>query len=646
MNELDKIFGHIQKRENFLLSGGAGSGKTYTLVEVLKRIYAENPLAKVACITYTNVATNEIKGRAPFENLYVNTIHSFLWDNIEQYQKNLKEALVTLVEKKEINYYKGEPLPINDITKIEYKEWKDLEKGTVSHEEVVMLAKYMVENYPLLARILSDKYDFIFIDEYQDTSKEVIELFLTSLYPYTEKCLIGLFGDSMQAIYDEGVGDVKTFIEEETIKEVPKEDNRRNPQIVIDLANQLRLDNLKQKHAGDKEAPNYGVEGNITFVWSKTEKDIEKIKERYFNFPIETYEDGSKSTNKELYLTHNLIAPKVGFPRLMEIYDKDQILKYRDNINNKEIKIDEDVTLEKVLIDFPMTKNQSEYIALEENKAIFDIVKKWTFKELNKIRIDKDNLVKGKKIDSEDEKKGSKRDPLIQHLFDIQECIDFYSTNRHNEFIKKTDFWKNITEEDNDKKVIKQQHLIALKKNIEGLVDTNNKTIGEVIDLFDSQNIWKKKDRLKEFITKNEYYEHIYEKVRKVPYQEVVNLYNYIEGYTIYSTQHSIKGDEFDNVFIVMDNGKWSKYNFKDLFENSIIGLEQNLRGEEQKSKTNEKRIKDAKSRISVFKRTQKLFYVCCTRAKKNLVVYYYNPTDDVLARAREWFGEDNTKEV
>lgn len=44
----------------------------------------------------------------------------------------------------------------------------------------------------------------------------------------------------------------------------------------------------------------------------------------------------------------------------------------------------------------------------------------------------------------------------------------------------------------------------------------------------------------------------------------------------------------------------------------------------------------------NILRRTQKLFYVCCTRAKDNLVVYYPSPSDEVLEGAVSLFGRDN----
>ena len=44
--EVIQIFELIDDNRNFLLSGGAGSGKTYSLVSVINEIYNRNPIAK------------------------------------------------------------------------------------------------------------------------------------------------------------------------------------------------------------------------------------------------------------------------------------------------------------------------------------------------------------------------------------------------------------------------------------------------------------------------------------------------------------------------------------------------------------------------------------------------------------------------
>ena len=105
----------------------------------------------------------------------------------------------------------------------------------------------------------------------------------------------------------------------------------------------------------------------------------------------------------------------------------------------------------------------------------------------------------------------------------------------------------------------------------------------------------------------------------KVPYREVQELYKYLEGLTPFSTQHKTKGTEFDNILVILDNGNWNNYNFEKLFT---------AREEELSN--------------SVVRRTFKIFYVCCTRAKENLAVFYHKPSKEVLSKAEEWFGIEN----
>lgn len=85
--EVEQIFELIRNDQNFLLSGGAGSGKTYSLVMVIKKAIKDNPTSKIACITYTNSAVKEIKDRINHTNLSVMTIHEFLWNTIKPFKK-------------------------------------------------------------------------------------------------------------------------------------------------------------------------------------------------------------------------------------------------------------------------------------------------------------------------------------------------------------------------------------------------------------------------------------------------------------------------------------------------------------------------------------------------------------------------------
>ena len=100
MDLTKEITGFLKPNESksFRLLAGAGSGKTYTLVESLKsfrQIYG-NKLKlhgrRAAVITFTNAACDEIKERLGQDALFeIETIHSFLWSIIKHYTPDKKK---------------------------------------------------------------------------------------------------------------------------------------------------------------------------------------------------------------------------------------------------------------------------------------------------------------------------------------------------------------------------------------------------------------------------------------------------------------------------------------------------------------------------------------------------------------------------
>lgn len=113
-NELQELEGqkniinHVDNFKSFRFNAGAGAGKTYALIETLKyvtinKIVATKSPQKVACITYTNVAVNEIKSRlGNSETVQVSTIHERLWEIIKRAQPQLlichREKIIGAVE--------------------------------------------------------------------------------------------------------------------------------------------------------------------------------------------------------------------------------------------------------------------------------------------------------------------------------------------------------------------------------------------------------------------------------------------------------------------------------------------------------------------------------------------------------------------
>ncbi|WNX86502.1 ATP-dependent helicase [Agathobaculum sp. NTUH-O15-33] len=97
-NTNKKIFACIDDGASFIFNAGAGSGKTYSLVESLKYLISKKGEFlkyhnhNVICITFTNVAAEEIKQRLGNSSLaIVSTIHDRMWDIIQHHQPQLVE---------------------------------------------------------------------------------------------------------------------------------------------------------------------------------------------------------------------------------------------------------------------------------------------------------------------------------------------------------------------------------------------------------------------------------------------------------------------------------------------------------------------------------------------------------------------------
>ena len=85
-----------------------------------------------------------------------------------------------------------------------------------------------------------------------------------------------------------------------------------------------------------------------------------------------------------------------------------------------------------------------------------------------------------------------------------------------------------------------------------------------------------------------------------VDYSEVIKAIGFFQPDAEFSTDHGVKGEQYDNVFLVMGRG-WNEYKFDEtLF-------------------LNENQLAD--NQLKTFIRTRNLFYVCCSRPKKRLAI-------------------------
>lgn len=110
--------------------------------------------------------------------------------------------------------------------------------------------------------------------------------------------------------------------------------------------------------------------------------------------------------------------------------------------------------------------------------------------------------------------------------------------------------------------------------------------------------------------------EHIYisgwpiQSLLNLQYSQFISAIDFLYPQSIFSTEHSVKGDEYDTVVFVISKG-WNNYQFE-AYAPMITGI----------SSIPENHKDD-------YERNRNLFYVCCSRPKKKLVFFITVPTDE-----------------
>ena len=591
MDTIAAIIDNLKSNESFVLEAGAGSGKTFALIQTLQFLISNKSSElvqkrqKIVCITYTNVAKNEIKQRIKNNKLIkVLTIHEFLWETIGSFRtqliKQLSELNEALRADKPDKYNENLEFRINEVIYDEYP-FRDFENGKIHHDDVISLAYMMIKNYPTLSRIIVQKYPYIFIDEYQDTAPEIVEaLICYTLERFPKEITLGFYGDSYQKIYDSGMGSLQTYIDAKKLNLITKEENYRSSKSVRELLNNFR-GNIKQIKPENKDEIIGSIEFiNCTNYPAKGDKKVKEyenslldIKDANYDYVIsQLLEKGWNFSNngkdKVLIIANSKVASRAGFGNLYQAY----------------------------------------------NKRFFDAKEELLKRKNNFIRLF---------IGSVDNKTSIERRTGIEHLVfdyqnnDVRSVIDF---------LNKTSPGSGALKKHSDKKRIndKLKELIQLRES---------GTIEDVFNFCKTKNlikishslqrkfdfILKPPDDLDEAELKRQNKEiEFYKTINGLPYTEVIALSNHVNDQNPFTTKHGTKGEEYNNVLVVIDDTSWkSKYNFAKFISNTD----------------------DKPDRLM---RTRNLFYVSCSRAIENLVVLSLSEmNDNTMEIVKTWFGND-----
>lgn len=280
-----------EKPENiFLVNAPAGSGKTTKIKAMLSDIIASNPNDNILCITYTNRAAEELAKGMNSDKIFFATIHAYIrtlispfftheqiinlyWEIYgEQIRKRIFNASsdenIGASNQKYIDKY-GELTEESikqNLSKISYNEtaFNSLYYGGLGHDDLIIFAKTMFDRYPAIRKKIVNKYSYIFIDEYQDTSGYVLKLFYDAVR--NTKVQLYLLGDRMQQIYKNYDG---SFEEELMMlnESISLDTNHRSVKAVIDILNNIYNNPVYQQNiskGNEGKVPDYIPEVIIT----------------------------------------------------------------------------------------------------------------------------------------------------------------------------------------------------------------------------------------------------------------------------------------------------------------------------------------------------------------------------------------------
>ncbi|MDY0134889.1 MAG: UvrD-helicase domain-containing protein, partial [Atribacterota bacterium] len=350
----------IGSGKSFITFAGAGSGKTYSLkkaLDFLKKEYSDDFLhqgKQIAVVTFTNNAADEIEDRVEKDPIFaISTIHSFCWSAIAGFNEDIRKwylkkipedlAEVEGLEKRG-RAGKASEARKRTITRLTEKmKWLseprsfiydpngvNSSQSALSHADVLKIFSSFLTTKSMMAEIIVSKFPFIFIDESQDTDKDVISAFFELQDTKSDKVIIGLFGDTMQRIFGGGepqLGKTKPS----NWSSFNKQMNHRSARRIVGLGNQIRSEDDRRK----QYARDGAEEGYIRYFLlphSVSNKDEVEAKIRVSMAVTTGESDWTDVQSKEtaiLLLEHKMAGRRLGFNDLWNKLSKSEKIKDR-----------------------------------------------------------------------------------------------------------------------------------------------------------------------------------------------------------------------------------------------------------------------------------------------------------------------------
>lgn len=371
----------------FLVNAPAGSGKTTWIRKNVRKYLLQNPNDNVLCITYTNRAAEELGKDVDSNRVYFGTIHSFINDFIgsffshesilELYWEVYKNQIVERIENvsqngnwaesnmRYIEKYGGLTPEIvrSNITMISYNQapFNSLYRGALGHDDLISFTRLAVERFPVIKKKISDKYQVVFIDEYQDTATDVLQIFYSSMIG--KKSKLYLLGDKMQQIYRNYNGEFETYFNIFN-KSINLSVNYRTTPKIVSILNKIYNDECYKQTAYEKNK-----DENMDFlpevrIVTDIEKNVSELMEQYKDSLI-------------LYLSNKSRFYNIGVGELYDAYSRMEKYSFGKKYNAVDVLTKEEIRENDALLSFLFTVNIIvDYFTKEFYGEVFRIIRK------------------------------------------------------------------------------------------------------------------------------------------------------------------------------------------------------------------------------------------------------------------------------
>ncbi|MGF2994803.1 UvrD-helicase domain-containing protein [Lactococcus lactis] len=280
----------IDYSENCVVSACPGSGKTFTIVEKIKKHsrYLRSYEGIVA-ISYTNKASEELFLRLKGvykKNYFIGTIDSFcLKEIIYPFAKYILKNSVGdfKVNDTDCSYF----FTANESNIYDYY-LNSLSNGIIPLKYISEIALYILKNVPECLDFLRARYPVIFIDEYQDCKETQHNMWM---FLFEQGIKLVVVGDIDQSLYTFNGADprlLKEIIDNDDFKSFELTINHRSHKSITNYAMRFKDSDYKAILPEEYRVIKVDINGNEEDIVNSIERKLSYLMEKY---TIENYSD-------------------------------------------------------------------------------------------------------------------------------------------------------------------------------------------------------------------------------------------------------------------------------------------------------------------------------------------------------------------